>query len=271
MGSRAWLPFAGALLLVGVSGCPVTDDYYLETSQVMGIAGDSTTGETTLALGGSAAAGGGSAGTGGVAAALAGTGSAGTADAPQAGASHVGNGGAPACVPSTERCNGHDDDCDDLIDELACNSMVNSTVACSGFVLPGEAAHGYMLCIGTKDYSHAQQACAAQNMRLAWLETVAENSAVSKMVTALSNDAEVSFGATDVANEGQWFWDGGVQFWDGNQTGKAVDGLFNAWTDRSPNDVNSDEDCAVLMSAAATWGDRSCSGKYAYLCEEIAP
>jgi RecA/RadA recombinase len=265
MSSRAWLLVAGALLLVTVSGCPVTDDYYLETSQITGIAGDPVSGETTLAVGGSAVASGGGAGTGGVAAA--GSGTAGTAA--QAGASDAGSGGAEACVPSTERCNGHDDDCDLLVDELACNSMVNGTVDCSGFVLASEPAHGYMLCTGTKDYSLAQEACAAQNMRLAWLETVAENSAVSKIVVALSKDVEVSFGATDVAREGQWFWDGGAQFWNGNENGKPVGGLFNAWTSGTPNDENNDEDCAVLMSATATWGDRPCSAKYAYLCEEI--
>jgi hypothetical protein len=47
--------------------------------------------------------------------------------------------------------------------------------------------------------------------------------------------------------------------------------LFNAWASGTPNDENNDEDCAVLTSATSTWGDRSCSAKYAYLCEEIGP
>lgn len=275
MRSRAWLFGLSASLLLGLSGCPVTDDYYLEASQVPGAAGESPS-ATTLAAGGSQA-GRSNAGSGGVEATKAGTagmpGGAGTAELPQGGASDVmnGAGGAAACVLSTERCNGHDDDCDDLVDELSCNSMSNGTVGCYGFVLSSAVTHGYMLCTGTKTYVNAQDACAAQNMRLAWLETAAENREVSKTVAALSQDAEVSFGATDVAREGEWFWDGGEQFWDGDENGRAVDGLYNAWTDGTPNDENDGEDCSVLLSASATWGDRSCTAKYAYLCEEVTP
>lgn len=267
MASRTWLLAVLPILLVGVGGCPVTDDYYIESSAVVGGAGATLSDHTTLVAGSSSAGSGvGAAGRGG-----SGTGSGGTTELAGGAPDGVGGAGAPACVPSTERCNGHDDDCDELIDELACNSMVNSTVGCSGFVLPDEPSHGYMLCIGTKDYSHAQEACAAQNMRLAWLETEAENTAVSKKVAALSKDAEVSFGANDLDNEGHWEWDGGRQFWNGDENGQPVDGLFSAWTEGTPNDENNDEDCAVLMSATASWGDRSCTAKYAYLCEEIAP
>jgi hypothetical protein len=256
---------------VGLSGCPLTDDYYLEPSQATSAAGEADS-QTTLARGGSSAGHAGSAGHGG-------NGGNGGLDVAAAGTSATGGamdaggsgGGAAACRPSTERCNGHDDDCDELIDELACNSMMSGTVGCSGFVLPDAPAHGYMLCTGSKDYIRAQEACAGQNMRLAWLETSAENSAVSKKVAAVAKDAEVIFGASDSGKEGKWLWDGGAQFWDGDEGGKPVGGLFNAWTDGTPNDENKDEDCGVLMSATAVWGDRSCSAKYAYLCEEIAP
>jgi hypothetical protein len=274
MHARAWWFGSSVSLLLALSGCPVTDDYYIEASHVLGAAGESLTGETTLAAGGSQASSAGSAASGGSELGKAGaTGTGGSAPAAQGGApdTTTGAGGAADCVLSTERCNGHDDDCDDLIDELACNSMVNGTVGCYGFVLPGALTHGYMLCTGTRTYANAQEACAAQNMRLAWLETAAENSEVSKKVAALSMDAEVSFGATDSAQEDEWFWDGGEQFWQGNESGKPVAGLYNAWTDGTPNDENNNEDCAVLMSASATWGDRSCDAKYAYLCEEVAP
>lgn len=268
MSWRAWLFWASLPLLAGLSGCPVTDDYYIESSHVQDAAGAPLTGETTLPEGGSQA---GRAGSGGVEAAVAG--SAGSAELAQGGAPDVssGAGGAATCVLSTERCNGHDDDCDELVDELACGSTVNGTVGCYGFVIAGAPTHGYMLCTGTRTYANAQEACAAQNMRLAWLETAAENSEVSKKVGALSMDAEVSFGATDLAKESQWFWDGGAQFWDGNESGKPVGGRYSAWTDGTPNDENNNEDCAVLLSASATWGDRACAAKYAYLCEEITP
>ena len=258
MVARAWLPATGVLLLIGLSGCPMTDDYYLESSRVVGDSGSSGTGETILASGGSQAGAGG-----------ANVGAVGGSIMAQAGATDRPNGGAAACTATIERCNGHDDDCDELVDELACNSMMNGTIGCSGFVLPDAPHHGYMLCTGTKAHDGAQAACAAQNMRLAWLETAAENTAIANKVAALSKDAEVSFGATDAEREGAWLWDAGVQFWNGDESGKPVAGLFNAWIDGAPNDENNDEDCAVLLSSSAGWGDRSCSVKYSYLCEEI--
>ena len=278
MASRTWLPGTSLLLLVGLSGCPVTDDYYIESSKVMGDSGSQGMGETTLTSGGSKAGSGGapsagaSAGGGATAgtSAGAGAGAVGGSGVPEGGSPEIPSGGAPACVATTERCNGHDDDCDELLDELACNSMMNGTIGCSGFVLPDAPNHGYMLCTGTRDYAQAQEACAAQNMQLAWLETAAENSAVSKKVSALSNDAEVIFGANDIDNESEWFWEDGPQFWSGEENGEPVGGLFNAWAQGTPNDENNNEDCAVLLSASATWGDRSCSAKYSYLCEEIA-
>ena len=257
MASRAWLTSVGLLAVIGLSGCPVTDDYYIDTSRVIGDSGSQGMGETMPTTGGSQSGAGGANASAGVGVAVGGS------DVAQAGA------GAGACSATIERCNGHDDDCDELVDELACNSTVNGTIGCSGFVLPDSPNRGYMLCTGTKAHDGAQAACAAQNMRLAWLETAAENTAVAKKVAALSKDAEVSFGASDAKHEGAWSWDAGVQFWSGDESGRPVAGLFNAWIDGTPNDENNDEDCAVLLSASAGWGDRSCSAKYSYLCEEV--
>jgi hypothetical protein len=172
-------------------------------------------------------------------------------------------------MPTTERCNGHDDNCDEVIDELACNSTINGTTGCSGFVVASLPDHGYMLCTsGRKDWSHARDACVAQGMRLAWLDSADENTEVSKKVDALSGEAEVLFGATDAADEGEWLWFGGDQFWQGNQYGESVDGLFNNWAEGTPNNDNGGEDCVVLNPMTTFWGDRICSATYAYLCEE---
>ena len=72
-----------------------------------------------------------------------------------------------------------------------------------GFVLPGAPDHGYMFCTGAvkKNYADAKNACEDQGMHLAWLETSAENSAVAQKLEALSNDAEVLFGARRLERE----------------------------------------------------------------------
>ena len=107
-------------------------------------------------------------------------------------------------------------------------------------------------------------------MRLAWLETAAGKRGVSPRRSRPCPTTPRSRSEPPTpSNEGEWFWDGGEQFWNGDEDGKPVGGLFNAWIDGTPNDENNDEDCAVLLSATAGWGDRSCSAKYAYLCEEV--
>ncbi len=273
--SRSQLLVGGLLVLLGVSGCPVTDDFYIASGHAVGgSAGDQNTGATGSGAAPSSAGAkdqGGTSQAGSVS--QGGTGTAGdvavggVTDVPAAGQT----GGTPptTCVPTTERCNGHDDNCNDVVDELACNSSTNGTTGCSGFVLSTSPNHGYMLCTtNRKDWSHARDACQAQDMRLAWLETTGENKEVSKKITALSTDADVLFGATDAANEGYWFWYGGTQFWQGNEYGKPTNGAFDAWGVGTPNDANGGEDCAVLHPMTATWGDRICSATYAYLCEE---
>jgi hypothetical protein len=254
MRDRLWLVATGLPMLLGLSGCPVTDDYFIDAAR------------SAPSAGGSVAEG-----KGGSSALLQGSGGSVSASA---GDTPVGDAGAatvlPGCMPGMERCNGHDDNCNDLIDEQACNSLDNGTGDCVGFVIAGRPDHGYMLCPkGAKDYADAQLTCKQQSMRLAWLETADENADVAAKVKALMSD-EVWLGATDVEVEGEWLWDGdhGYQFWAGSETGASVDGAFDAWMSGTPNDDNGGEDCAVLNATTELWGDRSCSTRYAYLCEE---
>ncbi len=272
MRSRAQLLGGGVLVLLGVSGCPVTDDYFIDPGHAVGGGaggGETGGGAQTSNTAGTAAVQGGTAGD--VAVTTGGVTEMPTAGAPAAGQpADAGAGGMPTvpCMPTTERCNGHDDNCNDVVDELACNSAMNGTTGCSGFVLPSSPNHGYMLCTtGRKDWSHARDACEAQGMRLAWLETSDENTEVSKKIAALSTDADVLFGATDAANESYWFWYRGAQFWQGGGNGKPSNGAFSAWGSDNPNGSDG-EDCGVLHPMAANWSDRPCSVTYAYLCEE---
>ena len=263
-------------LLLGVSGCPMTDDYYLLSADAPSIhGGESSQAGSSVEGGASARAG--SAGNGAQPGSSNGGGTpgdgasggsrdaGGAPDAGQAGAPMTGEGGAPPepCVPTTERCNGHDDDCDESIDEFACLSN------CSGFVLASDPSHGYMLCNGARKagYDNAKEACEQQDMRLAWLTSARENADVVQRLNNLGSDAEVLFGATDQGNEGDWIWAGGQQFWEGDDSGTPVGGLYNNWTDGTPNNSNN-EDCALVIIATGKWGDRSCGATYPYLCEQ---
>ncbi len=285
MRSGVQLLGAGVLVLLGVSGCPVTDDYFIEADHAVGgSAGVENTGAT-----GSGAQASGSGGSGGSGGATAQGGTAGDvavstggvteiplAGRPNAGQpAEAGAGGMPPtpCIPTTERCNGHDDDCDEFVDELACNTTDNGTTGCTGFTIATDPNHGYMLCTGTaKDYTHAKDSCAGQEMQLAWLESAEENTAVAATIRKLTNQTDILFGATDAVKEGDWYWDGpaGFQFWKGEETGVVVGGNFNAWAAQTPNN-NNNEDCIVMNPTTAFWGDRTCFGYYAYLCEDQSP
>jgi hypothetical protein len=258
------LPFA-------VSGCPMTDDYYLLPS-------GAASGTTSQAGAGGSVSGSGNGGTdvlpqgaeggvgssgGGAGAALGGSPTMGGSDAGEAGESAAG-GPSEACIPSIERCNGRDDNCDGFSDEFfACVSN------CVGFVLPEAPDHGYMFCNSTRrgSWETANMACAAQQMRLVWLESAAENEAIARKLDELGADLEILIGATDQGSEGSWLWFGGEQFWTGDEDGDPVSGLYNSWANGSPNN-NNNEDCALINAMNGGWSDRSCTASYPYLCEQ---
>jgi hypothetical protein len=292
--------FVGAVsLLLGLSGCPVTDDYYLMSSQAEnghggeaalggsnggGSASDSSGsasgGTATMDQGGSLAAGGApllggggsllggggsSAGSGGdTSSTTAGTSTdPGMAGAPAAGApAEGGASGEPGCVASPEVCNGRDDDCNDVIDDFACDD------GCSGFVLT-DPEHGYMMCAGNPRHANwynAQTACDNQGEELVQIDSAAENDALSARIRTLTSDPAFYIGGSDAAKEGDWHWVGGDAFWKGNGNGSAVDDAFEAWDPANP-DNQTNQDCAVLKPAEKSWDDRTCSDIYAYICE----
>jgi hypothetical protein len=282
----------GVLLMVGLSGCPVTDDYYLlsadepngkagqtggdgnkagSSSEAGSSSGSSTQGGQAPQAGTGGGVTAGTASGGDTAIPVGGAGDTGGApDGGQAGqapvAGEAGAGGAmpDPCVPTTERCNGHDDDCDDVVDELAaCLSN------CSGFVLTSDSSHGYMFCTAARkaNWTDAKKSCEDQDMRLAWLESDLENDAVAQKLADLGSDVEILFGATDQGNEGDWLWVGGEQFWEGDEDGNAVAGRYNNWGGGTPNNT-SNEDCALMNAMTGAWGDRTCNALYPYVCEQ---
>jgi hypothetical protein len=283
MARRALYTGSTSLLLLGLSGCPVTDDYYLLSDDAG--SGSSAAGSSSSAGhsasgsasgGGKAQAGSSPGGTPAAGTSMGGAssvgGDAGAPNSGQAGvpggdagsASMAGTGGSEPCAPSTERCNGHDDDCDDVVDEFACLSN------CSGFGLPSNPEHGYMFCTSARkaNYWDARKACEDQDMRLAWLDSAEENAAVAQKLDSLGSDSEVLFGATDQGNEGDWIWFGGEQFWKGAADGVVVGGRYNNWVVGTPNNANNNEDCALIIVDSGNWGDRSCYATYPYVCEQ---
>jgi hypothetical protein len=214
---------------------------------------------------------GGSAGTGnGEGGADAGAFDAGVADAAEVDA-------APPCNASAERCDGFDNDCDGEVDQGA-----TCSTGCSGFSV-GERT--YMFCASGFARAAALEACAAQGMRLLWLETPAESlaliDAVSTLAPAGAGELVVYIGASDAEDEGEWRWVGsaaapdGFQFWEGTTAddgGEPVNGAYAAWDEIEPNDQDG-EDCGALSVRGGTtrdpgaWDDRACDEELPLVCE----
>jgi hypothetical protein len=229
-----------------------------------GLAGATSSGGQAGATGGSSSGG---ATTGGVSSAGAGgVGGAGGAGA-AAGIGGAGGSGGGACdALASEICDGVDNDCNDEIDDAkACPAK------CLGFV-----AHGgrYMVCDTSTGQAKASTLCEEQGMRLAWLDSAEENTAVTAAIQSLAGIApELLFiGASDAEVEGSWQWIGGAPFWEGEADGAPVGGAFANWAEGRPNDSGT-QDCAMLIvdfpadGEPGQWNDTGCATPRGALCE----
>jgi hypothetical protein len=126
-------------------------------------------------------------------------------------------------------------------------------------------------------------------MRLAWLETPAENDALRQQIVATGVTAPAGnltlltqIGASDSETEDAWFWVGnavaadGFQFWQGGPVtgdGQAVAGAYAGWADGEPSASQVNEDCAAVLvfdsntRAAGEWDDRGCNDALPFVCE----
>jgi hypothetical protein len=153
---------------------------------------------------------------------------------------------------------------------------------CAGFALEGR---GYMFCSASVVRDVAADRCELEGMRLAWIESDAENeflvdSIAAADVPAPEDDEILAYiGANDSATEGTWIWRGrgaiadGFQFWQGANAGNAVNGSYESWSPGEPNNTDDDENCGVLSvfggnnRAPGNWDDRDCDSALPFVCE----
>ncbi len=82
----------------------------------------------------------------------------------------------------------------------------------------------------------------------------------------------VWIGANDIQTEGQWVWvDNGAQFWQGDNTGSAVDALYNNWG-IEPDDFNGQDAAGIALTdwpfgVAGQWNDVDTDNTLYYIIE----
>jgi len=184
-----------------------------------------------------------------------------------------GSGGAD-CVPEDEICDGQDNDCNQMIDDDACEA------GCAGFLLNGQT---YMYCGESIVGWQIENRCADNGMIPVRIDSAQENTALVDAVQLLDaeygepNGQQRAFwiGVSNSDDEGTWLWlaDGTV-FWIGTANGMAVDGAYNNWGAGKPNSANTGgEDCAAMYiqsgedGALGEWNDLDCSDGYSVVCE----
>lgn len=200
-------------------------------------------------------------------------------------AGDVGSGGTGAapCVPSTERCDGVSNDCDDLVDE--------DEVCPAGCSAKQRDGHIYLLCVsadetGQRDYAAASSFCESAGTELDLGVTLAlariESAEESVFARAWADQAApvggmVWIGANDIDDENTWAWGRGSdaeQFFTGRPQGGGMPYLdrYNDFADGRPGDAdNANEDCGAMDSELAwQWDDLVCgTPRLGELCESV--
>jgi len=157
---------------------------------------------------------------------------------------------------ATELCDSVDNDCDGSRDEGACPADG------SGFVANKTP---YMRLSQGRDWSASARVCTNAGMRLATVETQAEQD----LLWSRSVNTDTWIGGTDVVAEGVWRWNTGVQFWAGKTNGTTVGGQFTNWMPGvEPQDTAGVEDCTVMHAGhGGRWADDPCNIYRAAFCE----
>jgi hypothetical protein len=139
-----------------------------------------------------------------------------------------------------------------------CDSSTNDTCEALCTAFQGDE-HPYMLCASPLEWTSAAEACAAQGMQLARIDTEEEN---LFLVESLQDIEIVWIGANDRDKEGTWEWSDGEPFWVDDEA--VAD--YTAWYQPGGPTGGSSENCGELWNDE-TWEDYACAVAQAFICE----
>ena len=155
---------------------------------------------------------------------------------------------------SAEICDGLDNDCDALVDELS----DDNPGPCDNCLLHETADRLYWICQDFRTWTEARARCQDRGAALVTLETAAERDLLIGLAPAPPND-EMWLGLTDSAREGVFRWPTGAT---------AEDYGYKDWDLDQP--VGSpDLNCVYVVNTdSGRWRVAPCDNpKYGYFCE----
>ena len=121
----------------------------------------------------------------------------------------------------------------------------------------------YFVCNETLVPSDAETNCEAlaSGWTLARIDDATENS----YLDGIGGVNDLWIGGDDLAVEGEWRWQDGDQFWQGDATGTPVGELYSNWTSGEPGG-STNENCA-RQENGGLWAERKCTDNLGFLCE----
>ena len=150
-----------------------------------------------------------------------------------------------------------------MLGALALGWHAGAEAQCPGAGTPGALGGSeYLYCDIDAGWAAADADCATA--AAGWSLTRVDDSVENAFIRGLG-DGNLWIGGDDQAVDGEWRWRDGDQFWQGDDEGTPVGGLYNNWNGGQPN-AGADEDC-TRMKGDSTWEDRKCDDTERYVCE----
>jgi hypothetical protein len=152
------------------------------------------------------------------------------------------------CVPSTEICDGLDNDC---------NGVIDDGDACLACPTAGYDGHFYAFCQDHRTWPDALAACQSIGMSLLSIDDAAEDDWVYGVEDGLSTE-KAWMGLTDQAVEGTFVW----------ANGDPV--TYLNWHAGEPNGSTT-ENCGQInrYSPDHGWNDEPCDFTLHFICESL--
>lgn len=162
-----------------------------------------------------------------------------------------------------EVCDGLDNDCDGVVD--------NGSVCGPGCTGATWGGHAYASCTTALGFNAAATDCASKSMRLARVDSAAENQFLYAIAFANPANTSTAFwpwiGGHDIATPVEWQWADGTVFWMGRNNGSLVAGLYSNWASAAPTDASGTYCTVMQRGGNGTWVDRGCANVQPYFCE----